>query len=77
MCNSKCENDIRVLKEQVRYLRRSSIEFYEYIDTVSSPVYKRLWWWLGGYHFTKVGRWYSKGKLFKVWYFFAKLIKCP
>lgn len=30
----------------------------EYIDTVSSPLYKRLWWVCCGYRFRTVGRWY-------------------
>ncbi len=29
----------------------------EYVDTVSSPIWKRLWWVLCGYRFRRVGRW--------------------
>lgn len=32
----------------------------EYVDTVSSALYKRLWWTLQGYRFRRVGRWYRK-----------------
>lgn len=31
----------------------------KYMDTVSSPLYKRLWWVLRGYRFRQVGRWYG------------------
>ena len=33
-----------------------------YVDTVSSPLYKRLWWVLQGYRFRRVGRWYGRTK---------------
>lgn len=32
----------------------------EYVDTVSSPLWKRLLWALQGYRFRRVGRWYRK-----------------
>lgn len=70
------EHEVDVLKKQVKELRKMSIDFYEYVDTVSSPLYKRVWWWFGGYCFGKVGRWYSKeSRMFKVWLFFAILLK--
>lgn len=31
----------------------------EYVDTVSSPLWKRLWWVLQGWRFRQVGRWYG------------------
>jgi len=37
-------------------------EVEEYVDTVSSPLYKRIWWIFQGYRFRKVGRWYNKTK---------------
>ena len=32
----------------------------EYVDTVSSPLWKRVWFVLCGYRFLRVGRWYRK-----------------
>jgi hypothetical protein len=32
----------------------------KYVDTVSSPLWKRLWWVICGYRFRTVGRWYGK-----------------
>lgn len=31
----------------------------KYVDTVSSPLWKRVIWWWQGYYFRKVGRWYG------------------
>lgn len=31
----------------------------KYVDTVSSPLWKRCLWWCHGYYFRKVGRWYG------------------
>jgi hypothetical protein len=55
------------LEAEVRYLKRQRIELArrirvleKYLDTVSSPLYKRLFWALLGYRFRRVGRWYRK-----------------
>lgn len=32
----------------------------KWIDTVSSPLWKRLIWWGEGFYFLKVGRWYAR-----------------
>lgn len=52
--------EIDVLKRQVTSLRRQVQALIEWQDTVSSPLYKRLWWWLCGYRFRTVGRWYGQ-----------------
>lgn len=31
----------------------------EWIDTMSSPLYKRIWWWLCGWRWRTLGRWYG------------------
>ena len=43
----------------VRYaeLARRLREVEEYVDVVTSPVWKRALWWLQGWHFDRVGRW--------------------
>lgn len=32
----------------------------KYVDTVSSPIWKRVWFVMQGYRFRRVGRWYRK-----------------
>lgn len=54
------KQEIDVLKRQVEAMRKRSIEAAEYIDTVSSPLWKRIVWWVEGFYFRKVGRWYLK-----------------
>lgn len=50
---------VEVLERQVKSMRRRSIEAAEYIDTVTSPLWKRIIWWCEGFYFRKVGRWYA------------------
>lgn len=54
------EQDIDVLKRQMKSLRLQVGRHEEWIDTVSSSFLKRIWWWLQGYRLHKVGRWYKK-----------------
>ena len=58
-------HDVESLALQLLSLRHTYVSLArrlhaaeEYIDTVSSPLYKRCWWWCCGYYFRKVGRWY-------------------
>jgi hypothetical protein len=53
------EAEIEALKRQVKSLRIQVQRHEEYIDTVSSALWKRLIWWSQGYYFRKVGRWYG------------------
>lgn len=48
---------IDVLQRQVTSLRREVHALQEWQDTVSSPIYKRLWWVLLGFRWNHVGRW--------------------
>ena len=43
----------------VRYaeLARRLREVEEYVDVVTSPLWKRVLWWLQGWRFDRVGRW--------------------
>ena len=71
------EHEIDFLHREIKRLRQDGIYYREYIDTISSPLRKRIWWWFGGYKFRCVGRWYKKETIiFKFWEFIAKLIKC-
>lgn len=56
------EQELRVLKGQVYSLREEVRQLGELIDTINSPLHKRIWWVLKGYRFRRVGRWYGKTK---------------
>jgi hypothetical protein len=49
-----CETLVYLRKEMQKQIQ----ELQEYVDTVSSPLYKRIYWWFCGYYFRKVVRWY-------------------
>lgn len=53
-------SDLRIdtLERQMRSVRRQLQRHDEYIDTVSSALWRRILWWFQGYYFRKVGRWY-------------------
>lgn len=51
--------EIESLKVNNKELARRIRELEEYVDTVSSSLYKRIIWWFQGYYFRKVGRWYG------------------
>ncbi len=60
---------------QIKYLRMLSRDFSQHVDCVTSPFWKRVWWWLGGFYYRKVGRWYGYETVaYKVWHFFANKI---
>ena len=54
------EQRLAVLDRQMGSLRREVRELTEYVDTVSSPLWKRLLWWVQGFYFRKQGRWYKR-----------------
>lgn len=47
-----------VMERQIKSLRRQVQALEERVDTVFSWPWKRIWWFLQGYHWYKVGRWY-------------------
>ena len=58
---------IEGLREEIASLKANDLalakrvrELEKYVDTVSSPLWKRIAWWFQGYYFRKVGRWYGK-----------------
>lgn len=44
----------------MKNLRRQVQALEERVDTVCSPPWKRLWWFVCGYRWYRVGRWYAK-----------------
>lgn len=54
------EHEIEVLKRQVKELRRLTQRQGEWIDVVSSPIYKRIWFFVCGWNWSSLGRWYRK-----------------
>jgi hypothetical protein len=56
---SALEQRADILERQVRSLRREVREWTELVDTIASPPWKRVWWFMRGYRLWKVGRWYG------------------
>jgi hypothetical protein len=56
------KTEVDALKRQVLSLRREVHYLHEWLDTVCSPLYMRIWWWLCGWKFYTVGRWYAEYK---------------
>ena len=52
------EQEVVVLKRQVKALRRVATLWDHWQNTVRSPWWKRLWWWFQGYRLLTLGRWY-------------------
>ena len=52
--------ELTALKRQVTQLRNRGREADQFIDCVTSPLWKRLVWWVQGFYFRKVGRWYGR-----------------
>ena len=46
------------IKITIKQMQKEIHDLNEYVDTVTSPLYKRIYWWFCGYYFRKVGRWY-------------------
>lgn len=60
-------NPLESLRAEIESLKANRVtqaaairELQEYVDTVSSPLWKRWLWVLQGYRFRRVGRWYGK-----------------
>lgn len=58
------EDDVRRELESLRVNRQRDAQriraLEAYVDTVSSPLWKRVWFVLQGFRFRRVGRWYGK-----------------
>lgn len=59
MTSINIEQETTVLKRQVASLRKRMKHCEEFVDVVSSPLWKRVIWWFCGFYFRKVGRWYG------------------
>lgn len=53
------EQDVEVLKRQVKSLRERQKHLDEFMDCLTSPMWKRIVWWFCGFYLRKVGRWYG------------------
>jgi hypothetical protein len=58
--STSLDQRIDVLERQVMALRRSMKGTTEFVDVVTSPLWKRAVWWAQGFYFRKVGRWYGR-----------------
>ena len=54
------EQRLDVVERQIVSLRREVQQKGELLDTLASPPWKRLWWFIRGYRFYRVGRWYGQ-----------------
>jgi hypothetical protein len=54
------EHRVAILERQMKSVRRGQQQNAEWLDTVCSPLWKRVWWFVCGYRFYRVGRWYGK-----------------
>lgn len=53
------EAELIVLQRQVAELRRQMKLVSDWHNTMRSPWYMRLWWWLQGYRMHSLGTWYT------------------
>jgi hypothetical protein len=53
------EREIDVLKRQRVLVHNELRQLDERVDTVFSWPWKRVWWFLQGYRWYTVGRWYK------------------
>lgn len=51
------QEEIRALRGNYESLARRLHQCEDWIDTVSSPLYKRLWFVLHGWRWKRLGRW--------------------
>jgi len=59
MSESTLEQRLDVLERQMLSLRREVRMLTELLDTLNSPPWKRLLWWLQGWKLYGLGRWYG------------------
>ena len=53
------EQEIEVLKRQVKSLRQEVRKLDEWMDTVNSHWFKRMIWLFQGFRYHRLGRWYG------------------
>jgi hypothetical protein len=51
------EQKVNVLERQVNSLRREQHAQHEWLDTLATPPWKKVLFWLQGYKWYTVGRW--------------------
>lgn len=56
---ARIEQEIDVLKRQMVSLRAQQQQQGEWLDTVNSPWYRRVRWFVQGYRYHRLGRWYD------------------
>lgn len=54
------EMRLDVLERRVWSLRHQVQQDHELLETLASPPWRRLWWFVQGYRLWRVGRWYGK-----------------
>lgn len=54
------EHEIEVLKRQRIVLAERIHRLEEWVDVVSSPLWKRVWFFCCGWNWRTLGRWYRR-----------------
>lgn len=60
------KTELNGMKAQIESLNANRVtmakrirDLEEYVDTVSSPMWKRIWFVIQGWRFRQLGRWYK------------------
>jgi hypothetical protein len=53
------EMRVAALEGKVRSLERQAHELHDWLDTVCSWPWKRVWWVVQGFRFYRLGRWWG------------------
>lgn len=52
------EQRIEALELQLHSVRKQLVRYDHWHNTMRSPWWKRLWWWIQGYRLLSLGTWY-------------------
>lgn len=53
------EHEVALLRVQVDELRRKMKLMSDWHDTMRTPLYRKLWFWVQGYNWASLGTWYD------------------
>ena len=59
MTQQEMEQEIEILKRQVKFLRNRTRDTWQLLDVLATPPWRRIWFTLCGWHPWKVGKWYG------------------
>jgi hypothetical protein len=53
------EEELFALRAQVTELRRKMKLVSDWHDTMSTPLHRKIWFWVQGYNWASLGTWYT------------------